>query len=829
MNRLFACLLGVFLFPLQASGCAHFTSKVQPTSERICQRVDGPLSHPSKIPVYAAETKAQHYDKALAAIREEVASPGAPGNEGYLVVMYTSAIQALTNFARDAGATPELDAEATRYHDAEAKLCLEDLERGKLANAMAIYYSRTRRNGLALKWLYDEREIWAGGHDEQRRIVTTESLANIYDEMGQAEMRDKTRTEALADAKKYWRAPDDPAAPQAPDSWLAYMHILQSKMADLSHAKNAAELLATWNQVRAIVDKYVTPKSPTYSLAAVRFALVGDSARADQLIKQAAALAQKERTKIPRTAADVVCQEGLVLVAEKKFANAMPYFDKCQEMRGVLKLSEDDPAVHAGRALAEESTGRLDDAVRDYDAAIHVFEAVRGNYELGARGTLFANPTIQKSYFGKLRVLVRRAEDDPSSVLAALRAADDLRARQFGDTLAAKGQRMQPLDDLALVHARLGPDDAIVSYTLMDTSFALIVVTSDRAAARLVEYDPAALAAHVKAARAGLTRPDGNPNAELDAIAALVAMPAAALIGSKRHRLIVLPDGPINTIPYELLAARGMGTEMTVTLTPSIAYFVAAPTSATNSNKTFFGLGDPTYPSALHVAGIPDTAIGHVVIPRLPETRQEVTAIAAQLGSGSKLVLGADATPRAVKTQDFSRFRFLHFATHGVLGGEVPGIDEPSLVLAGDEKGDPFLRASEAATLKLDADLTVLSACNTGSGKFVTGEGVLGMSRAFLLAGSRAVVMSLWAVDSEATERLMTLFYENLARGKTAPVALRQAKLALQGIKHDASYDDRGLVLNGAPPPPIHQDAQAMAHPYFWSAFVLVGGADAPR
>jgi CHAT domain-containing protein len=122
------------------------------------------------------------------------------------------------------------------------------------------------------------------------------------------------------------------------------------------------------------------------------------------------------------------------------------------------------------------------------------------------------------------------------------------------------------------------------------------------------------------------------------------------------------------------------------------------------------------------------------------------------------------------------------------------------LSLEASEKEDGILQTNEIMRLKLNADLVALSACRTGLGKVVSGEGVLGLTRAFLYAGTRSVAVSLWNVNDTATAELMKVFYRNLKSGMSKDEALRQAKLEL---------------LNGK--------QAAWRHPYFWGSFVLVG------
>ena len=125
---------------------------------------------------------------------------------------------------------------------------------------------------------------------------------------------------------------------------------------------------------------------------------------------------------------------------------------------------------------------------------------------------------------------------------------------------------------------------------------------------------------------------------------------------------------------------------------------------------------------------------------------------------------------------------------------------------------------SLAVLCALAGALSVLSACKTGTGELVTGEGVMGISRAFLVAGSRAVVVSLWSVESKATEQLMVAFYQHLREGLEAPEALRQAKLDLLEKNETAEGPRRDLSVQGTA-----VGARNIRHPAYWAPFVLVG------
>ncbi len=193
----------------------------------------------------------------------------------------------------------------------------------------------------------------------------------------------------------------------------------------------------------------------------------------------------------------------------------------------------------------------------------------------------------------------------------------------------------------------------------------------------------------------------------------------------------------------------------------------------------------------------------------LPDTAAELRAVARALGAGDEhLYLGEQATETRVKSLDLSRYRTLAFATHGLMAGEFKGLAEPALVLTPPEAGTPeddgLLTASEAAQLKLNADWVILSACNTASPDGAPGaEGLSGLARAFFYAGSRALLVSHWQVDSDAAVRLTTGLFEALREeprlGRAE--ALRRSMLALMNDSQRTYY----------------------RHPIFWAPFMVVG------
>ena len=156
-----------------------------------------------------------------------------------------------------------------------------------------------------------------------------------------------------------------------------------------------------------------------------------------------------------------------------------------------------------------------------------------------------------------------------------------------------------------------------------------------------------------------------------------------------------------------------------------------------------------------------------------------------------------DATKEELLRTDLGRYRFIHFATHGLLPVES-GIKEPALVLSDEsERKDDMSSLSEILQLKLRADMVVLSACNTGSGKVTRAEGVASLGSAFLAAGAASVMVSLWQVSDSSTALLMEEFYSNLVTGKSKSAALAAARQALMAKGYDNPFFWGTVRING--------------------------------
>lgn len=255
-------------------------------------------------------------------------------------------------------------------------------------------------------------------------------------------------------------------------------------------------------------------------------------------------------------------------------------------------------------------------------------------------------------------------------------------------------------------------------------------------------------------------------------------------------RLVFVPQGPLFLVPFAALSAPDghlLIERSTLSTAPSVGVLFglqASPTLGRWSADEVLVVGDPIIPPAWRLSP-------------LSGSRSEAEGVARRFGA--RPLVAKQATQNAIVTALPSR-RLVHLATHGLWDYRKPGDIRqrhlPGALIFGSESGDGLLTAAEVAEMKLSADLVVLSACDTGHGR-LTGDGVVGLSRAFLTAGAGRVVVSLWQIDDQATSFLMERFYDHLKMTCDEAAALRRAMLATrEQFEEPASW--AGFALIGA-------------------------------
>jgi len=312
--------------------------------------------------------------------------------------------------------------------------------------------------------------------------------------------------------------------------------------------------------------------------------------------------------------------------------------------------------------------------------------------------------------------------------------------------------------------------------------------------------------------------------------------PAASMIGNRR--LVIVADGALNFVPFEALVTTDRGGDYSsldyliktnkVSYAPSASAIAAVRDQKRTVGRNIllvadpvFSANDPRLPTGsaanraevtrglgldsavTDVNGPATQASGPLRLPRLAGTRieaEQIGRLAKASGEQGDLWLDLRANEDDLKHRDIQSYRVLHLATHGVLDAQRPQFSGLVLSLVGNKNDDDgFLRTGEVFNLKLGAPLVMLSACESGLGKVKRGEGVTGLSRAFMYAGATTVGVTLWSVADKPTAELMTDFYQRLLGPNPSPSdAIREAQLAMiSGKKYSA--------------------------PFYWAPFVLVG------
>ncbi|MFK8163619.1 MAG: CHAT domain-containing protein [Lewinella sp.] len=385
----------------------------------------------------------------------------------------------------------------------------------------------------------------------------------------------------------------------------------------------------------------------------------------------------------------------------------------------------------------------------------------------------------------------------------------------------AELKRAVPTLSLTELQAVLQPDEVVRSY--FTGTDKLYVFNIARGSVVLHEQDkPKRLDRDVSGLVKGMTR--RIDRLYLRKAYALYELLVPEPEESKWQKNILIPDGPLLKIPFEALLTEPLPIADTIDFS-ALPYFLkehtisyAASASlfyeirlseqdrADNRSATDNGLlaFAPVFENGEVSASAQRSMKKDALLTALPATRIELTALQSLFTTNNrkvKTLIGPVATEAALRYNDLTNARYLHFATHGFVNEQFPDLSGLALY-PGTTGGtdDDFLSVGEVYNLKLKAKLVTLSACETGLGKVANGEGVLGFTHAFLYAGAQNLLVSLWQVQDKATSNLMVDFYRRtLTEGdKGLSGNLRAAKL--QMIK-----------------------AGGFSHPYYWSPFVLIG------
>lgn len=565
--------------------------------------------------------------------------------------------------------------------------------------------------------------------------------------------------------------------------------------------------------------------------------LIGDERASEEAYQHALAIAQQPDVSNLQVVSDVLWHIGFLYHTQERWAEALAAYNRALDIATELGGTHWLSLIHFRRGNVLRHFGRLDEAFAAYHQAIESIEALRGatqieEIKIGLLGT------TQQVYEAMVLLCLElgRTAD-------AFDYMERARSRAFLDTLVEKSPELydsvdQPVVTLAEVQARLPQGAVLIEYfttgvlprgenmlnrlpadneslrehLMMPPHVLLIAVTHDRCEVHDVPLDPNTL------------RPlplDPGPGRRLLLRSKLIALlydrliaPVASLIAGC-DTLFLIPHGPLHYVPFMALRAAS-GRYLLEQHGPAIAM---AP-SATILLRTCLRPSSSAATEYLAI-GYNDRDERELRLAE-SEARAVADAMHGQAWLGS--------TPKSAALQDLGeQLRWLHVAGHAIYHPHDPLGSE--LCLGQD---DSLSARDIIGGLNLEADLVTLSACTSGLSHVVSGDELLGLQRAFLYAGARSVVCTLWEATDIVALLVMEHFYRDLRAGQSAAVALRDAQIAVREMtgrelaaiierwrterpEHAAQLGEFAAIA------PDQLDQRLFAQPFYWAPFMLIG------
>lgn len=599
--------------------------------------------------------------------------------------------------------------------------------------------------------------------------------------------------------------------------------------AQTGNRQQALTYLEDAGQFATKVQFYRIEADAMYELAQL-YRDAGDLSTADARATQGVTASQQvgDRYYVPRNLtilADLKARRG-------RYAGAKALYDQAEDVIEGMLTSVDEPYWNSSVVAAQSQTYlqhfELVTRSGDVPEAFRVLERVRGRTLAWALEDRKAFPTSESEQTASLETDVAGLQ------MRLMQSGRATEREQLLDKLVEYERRLglswtrgdeantrlptQPAP-LKIVQDDLQPDEVLLEYVLDDPNSYCISIRRQGAFVRLL---PIGRQEIEKLAQRYIDEIREKASAAETSKQLYERLLKPILEISSAGRIIVAPDGILHLLPFEALQD-GRGQYLlkshTVSYVPSgtILDTLRRGQKQEPAPKPLLAVGDvayenqggagkklstPTSVSGRIERGIAD--LSGVGLSDLPQTREEVEEIGKISGPNAVILLAKDATEAAFKKEPLDQFRVLHLAVHGFADTQYP--ERSALVLGTDPKSgdDGLLQVREIIRLRLNAELTTLSACDTGVGKLQGQEGISNLVEAFLVAGSKSVVASLWSADDTSASALMERFYKRLAQGESASSALRNAKLDLL-----TKYGDQ-------------------LSPFYWAGFITVGETSTP-
>ncbi|HIK19320.1 MAG TPA: CHAT domain-containing protein [Leptolyngbyaceae cyanobacterium M33_DOE_097] len=675
-----------------------------------------------------------------------------------------------------------------------------------LESAIALYHSLGNQNGEAealknLGIVYRFKAQYAKATDayEQALLLhhqinepkakaqTLQELGNLYQNLGQNDR-------AIAYLKQSLNLMREVNDPLNTAKVLGDLGIVYTK------TKQYAEAIAYFEEVLPIFRQKRDRKSEATALMMLgrSYLFLSNFSKASRYYEQSLDIFQ-ELNDAPGKAA-ILVDLGAFYAISKQYSRARGYYEEALQIyRNEVKNNGNEANTLNSLGMTLAYTGQYAEAEPLLRKAMELRECSRVGLEDDQKVSLF---DAQSNVYTNLqRVLVAQKK-----VGEALEIAERGRARAFVELLTQKKIQapdasetctpVQPLNLAKMQQIAQQQNATLVQYSIIRNQYLFIWVIppQGKLAFRWVDLKPILKTASlenfvrvtryndlaVRARSSGIKQPDPPENTDTLQAATLktlhqlfIAPIAQQLPTDPTQQVIFIPQGALFLVPFAALQnaeGRYLIERHTISTAPSIQVLALASQqrAAEKSGQPNQPLivGNPMVPAIKLIAGE-----APIQLAALPGAEAEAEALSKQFQTPA--LIGRQATESAIKTQ-MPQASLIHLAAHGVFDDEQGLASAIALTPTGNDDG--LLTATEILEMQLQADLVVLSACDTGRGK-ITGDGVIGLSRSLISAGAPSVVVSLWAVPDSPTAFLMTEFYQNLEVTGHKAQALRQAML----------------------------------------------------
>jgi len=725
-----------------------------------------------RLTYYDKYTKDSKYKEAMVLIREEIINAGNTSYfDGSSAMSYQSQAALRTHaltllgFIGDLyGYNEDLLKEAEEYYYSGIRLASEHPDLLSIIHLMmgqiVVYHIGIGEwnkplsiPSTALKCINTSIKISQEIGNTYNLIIGYYVLASTYEEFGQDNLSKTYWKRFISIAKNYFDINDK----KIPESeWHYYFEMLMGYLEYNKSFMDVQEVMDLVTPIEPNVNKYFTFPSVFYSAIIQRLSVAGDIEAAWEYFPLLDNYLEKSKKGNPDMKIgnihfaefDLRLVRSTINMYDNDFEKAISDLEFCKNIIDESERST-DYGLHRQLAICYENTDNFNGAIDIRKEVIPVIEKIRTSFTIEQKKTFFQYHGAREWYEGlqsdyaNLYIKSKNETDFMSSIIIS----EKYRGRQLSEKLNIEEDI---IDELKLNHIRdqLKSEEILITFTLMEPYFknnsqiicSYIDSNSYGIFITPIDYN------EVKTCINSISNKLSNSGSDIDKLSMELTYISSLIINDLRpmikgkKKLLIISDGILNKIPFELLTIdsleyRSMILDKNIVMLPSIKYMLQNENSSTENENSLLAIADPVfsqdYANSINLTNeeIIELARGSNYLNYfnpLPETRSEIKTISQLFQQDNyKLLMGSNATESKIKTENLKGYRFIHIASHGILGNELPGINEPAIVLSDENDEDGFLMASEVEKLELNAELTVLSACKTGTGEFIHGEGLI--------------------------------------------------------------------------------------------------------